>query len=277
MPKRYYSARFLRYVQENAGRIPVEDIIKTAAGLYDTQINKTQLYNLCLRRGWSLIEQGLSCSEVARIMGVTHRSVQKFWISGSPPLLETRGQYGRTGMYGHGRWWIECGALYQFIYRHPEAYDWRAIRREPYKTWGRQATEREGLLFIEEAARRLDVPLSTLREWCGKYEIPGVVRQGVGVAYWRFSPEALPHLRELVRQSYRKTPRHLPLRSDGALPFASPLPPILTFNDGYGNIYVYDEWIPSDEGMPLQDVMEYDDERKRASRRARKRTRRALR
>jgi hypothetical protein len=218
-PRRYYRADFLDYVKASAGIVPVAEILTTAAGLYQTTVSKTQLYQLCHVRGWSLIPHALSGQEVATVMGVTYVAARRFWLTGDPPLLTSRGRYSRFGPYDGGQWWVLPGDLYQFVYHHPEAYDWRVIRREPYRAWGKQATERQGILFLDEIAARLGVPYNTVLHWIRRYVIPGVVHQPIGRVRWRFRPEALAHLRTLQRESYRGR--------RGAPPF--PLrPPVVT-------------------------------------------------
>jgi hypothetical protein len=212
VPTRYYSQPFLKYVEASAGIVPVEEILKTAAGLYQTRLTKTQLYQVCHVRGWSLIQQALSGQEVAKVMGVTYVAARRFWLTGDPPLLTSRGRYGHFSPYDEGQWWVMPGDMYQFIYQHPEAYDWRTITREPYRGWGKQATERQGILFLEEVTGRLDIPYSTVMHWIKRYVIPGVVHQPIGRVRWRFLPEALPHLRDLKVARSRRAPKPFPLR-----------------------------------------------------------------
>lgn len=211
MARRTYSAAFLAYVRTSAGRVPVDEILATAAGLYDTPVSKGQLYQLCHLRRWSLMAQAFSGHEVARLMGVAYVTVRAYWLAGDPPPLASRAQPAPGSI--KRQWWVTPGDLYQFLYRHPTAYDWRTIAREPWRSHGRRATERAGVLFASEVSARLGIPPATLADWVARYEIPGVVRQRAGRVRWRFRPEALPPLRALQRTSYRKRDRGVPARA----------------------------------------------------------------
>lgn len=224
MSKRFYPKPFLTYLKDSAGVIPVPEIVQTAKGRFEVSITKLQLYQLANYHGWSLVPKAHSGFEVAKIMGVQYVTVRDVWLTGSdPPLLHSRDyRAGRPVGYETGQWWIDPGDLYQFVYQHPEWYDWRRIAREPHRTWGKKANDRKGLMFMEEVAGRLDVPYPTLMGWIHQYDIPGVIEVSAGWVRWRFLPESLPILRRFKQLSGKRTARPAPLRNPRPRPSEPP-------------------------------------------------------
>lgn len=102
---------------------------------------------------YNLTMQRLTGRQVAEILGVDSHTPPRWAARGLLPMrTKTRTAHGTAVV-----WRCELAVLEQFIERHPEAFAWRRIAEEPYRSMGQRAHAQASYVRLSEAAGILGV------------------------------------------------------------------------------------------------------------------------
>ncbi len=142
---------------------------------------------------------------IAEEFNVDSHKVVEDWIK--PGLLKARRPPAAYGPYR--LWAVKPEELERFIARHPEHYDWRRMRRGPFRNMARAAWERDPVLSASEAARELGVNTATIHRHLRNGWLQGVrVREAGKYGGWRIRRSALasfcPRKPDSVGNTYLK-------------------------------------------------------------------------